>query len=98
VSVGTGKYLLINTEHRENYDDFRISASDYGFLNGVDRFLSCSRLFAFGPSKIKQKVGMLSEADTKTVIEKIGASGRIGAADKAVIRAELLAASFSGSG
>ena len=43
VSVGAGLYLLINTAHRELYNDFPIKASDYAFLFGVDRFISCHK-------------------------------------------------------
>ena len=89
VSVSLGKYLLINTIHRKIYDDFKIRASDYGFLQGTDRFLSCSVFFDFDPPKLKQKVGVLSSADTKTVIEKIMASRTIAAMDKDIVLAEL---------
>ena len=80
---------MINTDHRERYDDFKIHASDYKFLNDEDRFLSCSRLFAIDPADIKKEVGTLNEADTRTLIEKIVASRNIPHDDKKDIIAEL---------
>jgi len=74
VSVGCGLYLLINTEHREMYDDFPLKASDYDFLHGVDRFLACRDPKVIKDEKIIRRVGTLSDADAKTVYEKIRAS------------------------
>jgi uncharacterized protein (TIGR02145 family) len=39
VSVAFDKYLLINTSHREIYDDFEIKSSDYAFLKLNNRFV-----------------------------------------------------------
>ena len=71
VSVGEGRYLLINTHHREMYNDFILKASDYGFLKGVDRFLSCYSPQPFKPAQLVKKVGTLSDADTRVLISKI---------------------------
>jgi len=74
VSVGEGWYLLINTHHRELYNDFLIKASDYGFLKGVDRFVSCRIPRPFTTAQLIKRVGTLSETDTRTMMKKIKAS------------------------
>ena len=89
VSVSNGMYLLINTSHRDLYNDFQISASDYPFLNGVDRFLSCHKLRMINPRQLIREVGALSQKDTETVIMKITASKTISEGDKAIVMAEL---------
>jgi len=90
VSVGEGRYLLINTLHRELYNDFMIKASDYGFLKGVDRFISCHKPSDFIPAQLIKKVGMLSDADTRTMMKKIQASRFMRQNIKAKILGELL--------
>jgi len=89
VSVGRGKYLLINTHHRPMYEDFILKASNYGFLNGLDRFLSCSSSHPIKPEKLFEKVGELSDADTKIMYEKIQKSQKIQSDDKKAILSEL---------
>ncbi len=89
VSVGTGRYLLINTQHRGEYDELMIRASEYEFLNGVDRYLSCRQLFAFHPKKLIAKVGDLSSDDAKKLIAQIGTSRTIAKGDKFRIISEL---------
>jgi len=71
VSVGEGRYLLINTHHRKMYHDFILKASDYDFLKGVDRFLSCYTPQPFTPAQIIKKVGTLSEQDSRILMGKI---------------------------
>jgi len=91
VSVGSGLYLLVNTAHRELYNDFQIKASDYAFLSGVDRFISCHKPKEISTSSLIQRVGTLSNTDTRTVIAKIKASRAIPENDKTVIISELSA-------
>jgi len=55
ISVSREKFFLINTSHREMYDDFNIKSSDYDFLGGIDRFVSCSMIHEFSPDKIIKK-------------------------------------------
>ena len=90
VSVGEGWYLLINTHHRELYNDFMIKASEYGFLNGVDRFISCRIPRPITTGQLIKKVGTLSEADTRTMMEKVKASRFMRNAVKEKILKELL--------
>ena len=71
VSVGEGWYLLINTHQRKMYEDFMLKASDYAFLKGIDRFLSCRHPRLYNPVKLIKKVGMLSDLDTCVLIGKI---------------------------
>ena len=89
VSVGAGKYLFINTEHREHYDDFQINAKNYDFLAGVDRFLSCIGPTKIPPSRLIQKVGHLNDMDAKTMYVKIEESDLISDDDKEIILPEL---------
>ena len=89
VSVGAGKYLLINTHHRDEYDDFQINAENYDFLNGVDRFLSCREPRVIQPEKLLERVGTLSDADTKILYAKIETSKKIRKFDKLDILPEL---------
>jgi len=90
VSAGGGKYFLINTVHRPEYDDYRISAADYAFLNGKDRFVSYSVAFALEPaSRIMREVGMLSQKDTLGLIALVEKSRRLQWDEKAAIVYEL---------
>jgi len=91
VSVGGGQYLLINTRQNSEYDDFKILASNYDFLDGEDRWLGCVALIARRAEKLLRKVGELNDADTKTVYEKIRASQRISADEKNRVLPELWA-------
>ena len=89
VSVGSGKYLAINTRHNPGYHDFMIHASNYAFLEGEDRFIGCGFLFTLDAAKILRKVGFLNDVDAKTVYDKIRASPNILPADKKVVHSEL---------
>ena len=66
-----------------------LSASDYGFLKGTDRFLACHRSREFVPAQLIRDVGTLTVADAETVIAKVGASGTIPCLDRSAIAAEL---------
>jgi len=89
VSVGEGRYMLINTHRREEYKDFMLKASDYTFLKGVDRFLSCRNPRPYKPERLIKKVGVLSETDTRVAIQKIISSRFIEKTLKAKILDEL---------
>ena len=71
VSVTGNRYLVINTEHRQMYDDFCIKSSEYPFLGGTDRYIACSRVHCFEAERLIKKVGSLNPADTKILIEKM---------------------------
>jgi len=63
VSVTKNNYLLINTHHRDMYEDFEIKASDYEFLDSIDRFVCYSTVWQFGLNELEAKVGNLSRDD-----------------------------------
>ena len=71
ISLGGDKFFLINTNHREMYDDFKIYADDYPFLNGDNRFISCSLIMHFDSNLINRCVGMLKYADILKIKSKI---------------------------
>jgi hypothetical protein len=71
ISVSKDKYLLINTDHREMYDDFQIKSSDYAFLKDTDRFVCCSKMYRFSPDRIIKKTGNLNRSDMIKIIDKI---------------------------
>lgn len=92
VSVARNKYVLIDTQHREMYDDFQISAKKYDFLKGIDRYVSCSAIYEFDNSRIKnidQVIGVLQYDDMKKIIEKIRNSKVIKQIDKDSVLPEL---------
>lgn len=89
IATSQNKYFIINTEHREIYDDFRISANDYAFLRGIDRFVSCSRMFQFTQDKIVRKVGKLNYRDMLKLIDKVQNSEILDDTDKSSILPEL---------
>ena len=90
VSIGSGKYLLINSKSRQIYNDFEIKAIDYQFLAGENRFISCSKLFVFDKTRLLRKVGTLSDSDTKKVIAKIYSTDKIPEPEKVDVIRELL--------
>ena len=96
VSVGEGRYLLINTHHRKIYKDFPLKASDYGFLKGVDRFLSCYTPQPFQPAQLIKKVGTLTDADTRVLLSKLKAARYIPNLLKEKILGELSKTLFKG--
>lgn len=71
ISLGGNKFLLINTHHREMYDDFEISATDYPFLKGNNRFISCSHIMNFDDNITIRSVGMLKYDDILKIKSKI---------------------------
>ena len=89
ISVAGNRYLVINTEHRQMYDDFCIKSSEYPFLDGTDRYVACSRIHCFEAERLIKKVGSLSLADTKNLVEKIKKSRVIDKLEKNAILPEL---------
>jgi len=89
VSAGGGRYFLVNTIHRDEYNDFTIKASDYPFLKGKDRCVACLQWVAIPNDRLLRQVGTLSDADAKTVYEKVKASHKIRKSVKKEILDEL---------
>lgn len=89
IATSQNKYFLINTMHREMYDDFQISASSYPFLKGVDRFVCCSQIYQFTPDKIIHKVGKLNYQDMIKLISKVQNSEVLDNAEKSAVLPEL---------
>jgi hypothetical protein len=71
VSVSTDKYVIINTDHREMYDDFEIKSSDDAFLEHKNRFVSCLKLYQSDSIKIHKHVGNLYREDMLKIVDKI---------------------------
>ena len=82
VSVSENKYLFINSSSRRMYDDFQIEASDYPFLNDLNRFVACSRIYFIEPSRAIRTVGRLNFADAGKVVAKIKKSWTVLKKDK----------------
>jgi len=89
VSVSDGKYLFINTRHRDIYNDFKIKADDYEFLNSIDRFVSCSKIRPINVDRIKKKVGNLNRNDMMKIVDKIQASETLDKIEKVSIVTEI---------
>jgi hypothetical protein len=54
------------------YDCITISAENYPFLNGQDRFVSCSRLFKYtAPHKIEDNICLLLREDVEKIRNKV---------------------------
>jgi len=70
ISAGNGKYVLINSEHREMYDDFKINASDYDFLK-QDSYVGCAEAIVLEKERIIRKVGNIKYEDMLKILEKI---------------------------
>jgi len=85
VSVTEDNYLLINTHHRDMYEDFEIKAADYEFLNSVDRFVCCSKLWHFDSTEIETKVGNLSRDDMLKLIDTVQKSKKLSGGEKKLI-------------
>lgn len=90
VSALLGKYLYINTKHREIYDDFEINSSDYGFLGSVNRVVSCLKLHQINSNKLIERVGNLTRGDMLKIKDKIQESKTINKLEKDSVLPELL--------
>ena len=71
------------------YDDFTIKSSDYDFLGGIDRFVSCSMIHEFSPDKIIKKAGSLNFGDMARIVNKIQNSRILDKVDKDSVIPEL---------
>ncbi|GBU21173.1 hypothetical protein R80B4_01062 [Fibrobacteres bacterium R8-0-B4] len=71
VSVSNNKFLVINSNHRDKYDDFEIKSADYAFLNSMNRLVCCSETYTFNNAEIIKKVGNLNRNDMVKIVEKI---------------------------
>lgn len=90
ISVSKNAFLVINTLHREIYDDFEISAKDYSFLKNQNRFVSCSKILYIQNDKIKTfSLGKLNYKDILKIIDKIQNSKILETSEKYKILTEL---------
>ncbi|MCL2282182.1 MAG: hypothetical protein FWC26_02580 [Fibromonadales bacterium] len=81
VSAGKNKCFLINSEHREMYDDFKISALNYSFLEN-DSYVGCSEAFELKEELIIKKCGVIDYNDMVKILDKVKKSEHL---DEAVI-------------
>ena len=88
ISTGNGKYLFINSHHRDKYDDFKIESSEYSFLNH-DSYVGCSEIIMLKDEHIIKKVGNLKYDDMRKILNKIKNSKFIVEAERDVIAVEL---------
>ena len=63
ISISNNKYFVINTDHRQMYDDFKINFKDYDFLNNQDRFIACSEMHTITPDRTIENGGKLNIED-----------------------------------
>ncbi|MDR2593021.1 MAG: hypothetical protein LBC59_09530 [Chitinispirillales bacterium] len=89
VSVSAEKYLLINTNHRDIYDDFEIKSSEYAFLKPKNRFVCCSEMYHFDSDEIIKSVGTLNRNDMIKIVDKIQNSESLKKAEKDFVILEL---------
>jgi hypothetical protein len=82
VSVANGQYLFLNKSHRDMYNDFKIYASNYDFLESVDRFVACSTLHKFDQDRLIKKVGNLTRDDMLIILNKVKNYKRMDEAEK----------------
>lgn len=89
VSVSSERYVIINTNHREAYDDFEIRSSNYDFLKSKNRFVSCVKLYGADSIKLIKRVGNLYRDDMLKVADKIQNSDVLDEIEKAAVLPEL---------
>ena len=66
------EFFLINTDNRTMYECIPILAVNYQFLNGQDRYVSCSRLFLYiSPYEIKDNKCPLRRDDVLAIRDKV---------------------------
>ena len=69
------EFFLVNTDNRTIYECVPILAANYPFLNGQDRYVSCSRLFKYTPpSEIKDNKCPLRSEDVQAIRDKVESS------------------------
>jgi len=83
------KYLFINTESREMYDDFQIKCSRYAFLGQKDRYVNCFSVQELEKERVIEKKGNLDYEDMKRILAKIKNSDSITEAEKEILIPEL---------
>jgi len=88
VSAGDDKFLVINSEHREMYDDFKIEVSNYSFLE-KDRFVACRMAYEVKDESLIKKVGNLNYEDMTKILNKIQNSKLIEETERDSIAFEL---------
>jgi len=74
ISIAFNKYFLINSDHREIYDDFEIASPIYTFTNYKNRFVCCSRTISFDTDRLIEKVGNFNRNDMIRILNKIQTS------------------------
>ena len=89
ISILNNKYFVINTDHRQMYDDFKIEAKNYPFLNAKDRFIACFKIHTIDPDRKIKTVGKLNIEDITKIITKIKNSKTIHKTDKDLILPEI---------
>jgi inorganic pyrophosphatase/exopolyphosphatase len=91
VCVSKDYFIVINTEDRHFFECVKLEAKDYKFLNGVDRFVECAKIFHQDVRTIMsgQKKGKILEKDLKNIVEKILKSARIPECQKKIVVPEL---------
>lgn len=89
VSVAKDKYLIINSEHREIYDDLEVDSCDYPFFDGKSRFVGCSRLHHFSADKIIKAVGCLYREDMMNIRDKIRDSKVLDKHEKSIVLCQI---------
>jgi len=88
ISAGNDKYILINSEHREMYDDFKICASDYDFLK-QDSYVGCSEIIVLEKELIIRKAGSMKYEDMLRILEKIRNPRHMSKQDREEVAIEL---------
>jgi len=88
ISAGNGRYVLINSEHREMYDDFEIKVSDYDFLK-QDSYVGCAEAIVLEKKRIIKKVGSMKYEDMLKILEKIRKPKHIAKPNRAEMVLEL---------
>jgi len=89
VSISAKRYLIINTNHREIYDDFEIKSSDYNFLGSKNRFVSCVKMYGSDSIKLLRHVGNLYREDMIKIVDKIQNSNVLDEIEKDSVVLEL---------
>jgi hypothetical protein len=86
VSAGENRYFLINSDHREIYDDLKIS--NYDFLKH-DSYVGCSKAHEFEKELIKERIGAIDYDDMAKILDKVKKSKHLDDATIETISYEL---------
>ncbi|MDR1812260.1 MAG: hypothetical protein LBQ87_05495 [Candidatus Fibromonas sp.] len=90
ISSDNNKYFVINSNHREMYDDFEIEASNYSFLSH-DSYVCCHKTYILSEEFIVSKLGNINHGDMMKILDKIQNSRRIAEEERDTIALELKA-------